>query len=233
MKPKTLFYGGSFDPIHNGHLLTAQYVGEKYKFDKVVLVPTNNPLKTSETPYLTRLEMCRLATAEHPLIEVSNVELELNEISQKENPETPQRNYTINTVKHLKNMGYNEVNWLVGTDCMYELHKWHRWEELLANVNLFVAERNEPMNWGMVDSKIFNFTVNAELEGISNIIIVNTPKCDISSTQIRERSKNHQHIGYFVPSVIEQYILLSNLYGIKEPITEERMERLRKSLSGE
>src|SRR5579862_6486154 len=112
-----LYFGGSFDPIHHGHLICARAVAEKGGFDRIVFIPTDQPphkpVDSGFTSGRDRLEMCRLATAGSVLFETSNVELTL-----------PIPSYTIQTVREIKRQTAQPVSWLIGADMLLYLPKW-------------------------------------------------------------------------------------------------------------
>src|SRR5579864_7452077 len=126
-----LHFGGSFNPIHHAHLICARAVAELRGFDKVALVVTRQPPHKPENgelaPGSDRLEMCRLATAQSGLFEVSDIELTI-----------PGPNYTIETVRELKRRGVGPINWLIGADMLLYLPKWREPLPLLAEVNFIV-----------------------------------------------------------------------------------------------
>src|SRR5690606_12868952 len=120
----TLWFGGSFNPIHNGHLICARAVAERAGFDKIVLVPSAQPPHKPDATDLAspqdRATMCRIATQEDPLFAVDDLELT-----------RPGASYTIDTVAELKQRGEQEVNWLIGADMLAILPQWHRPEDLI------------------------------------------------------------------------------------------------------
>src|SRR2546423_8060516 len=120
-----LCFGGSFNPIHNGHLRCAEAVATKAGYDKVLLIPSAQPPHKPDAPDLApaedRLAMARLAAplAEGVPFEVSDVE------TRRGGP-----SFTIDTAQELRDQGINPVHWLIGADMLLYLPKWHRWRAL-------------------------------------------------------------------------------------------------------
>lgn len=192
--------GGTFDPIHIGHLVTAEAVRMEYGLDVVLFVPAGHPPHKSDaliTPMLHRYNMTVMATCSNPFFYVSSIEMERSGPS-----------YTIDTVKELiKQYGeQTEVYFITGTDTIHELPTWHNITELLQLCRFVGAAR--PGCNSMVDSIIERF---GEI-GSQRIHHLATPELEISSTDIRERIREGRSIKYIVPEKVEQYILKENLY---------------------
>src|SRR5688572_24833468 len=114
---RTLFYGGSFDPIHYGHLRCARAVAEATGFASVVLIPSwRSPHKTDSTSGASpadRFNMCKLVTIYDEKFQLDDLEIRRGGAS-----------YTLETVQTLKAAGYTEVNWLIGADQLAALPRW-------------------------------------------------------------------------------------------------------------
>ena len=187
---RRLWFGGSFDPIHLGHLITARAVAEIAGFDRVVLVPNNrSPLKLAGTVFSDgpdRLAICRLAVAGDPLFEVDDRELR-----------RPAPSYTIDTVLELLKVQSGPVHWLIGSDSIPNLSRWHRWQELLSLASLVVMGRpGASGDWSGLPAEI------AALRSS----VVTAPLIDISATNIRARVAAGRSIRNLVPDAVEQYI---------------------------
>jgi nicotinate-nucleotide adenylyltransferase len=193
MREKICF-GGTFNPIHHGHLLCARVVCEAIGAEKIVLFPNGNPAyKTGELARgADRLEMCRLATLGDPLFEIDDREV------RRAGP-----TFTIDTVRELRQIGFEKVSWLIGADMLNMLPKWHRAAELLTEVRfLIMARPGTPMAWD---------TLPAEYQALrANVITV--PQIDISSTDIRRRSAAGLPIDYLCPPAVCRYITDHQLY---------------------
>lgn len=199
-KRKLGIMGGTFDPIHIGHLVTAEAVRIEYGLDKVLFVPAGHPPHKSDaliTPMLHRYNMTVMATCSNPFFNVSSIEMERSGPS-----------YTIDTVKELiKQYGeQTEFYFITGTDTIHELPTWHNITELLQLCRFVGATR--PGCNSMVDTIIEHFGII----GSQRIHRLATPELEISSTDIRERIREGRSIKYIVPESVEQYICKENLY---------------------
>ncbi len=140
-----LFFAGSFNPIHHGHLIIARCAAEAVGADRVVILPSaQNPLKKGDTAKADmascedRLNMCRLAVASLPGFDVSELELR-----------RPGPSYTIDTVQSLKLQNYAEICWLMGADQVAGLPKWREVDRLMAEVRFVIAGRpGFEVDWG-------------------------------------------------------------------------------------
>ena len=185
-----LFFG-SFNPIHIGHLIIAQYMANFSNLDKVWLVVSpHNPLKDKSTLINTydRLEMCKLAINDDPRLSVSDIELNL-----------PQPSYTIDTLAYLEER-YPEhtFNLIMGEDNLLTLHKWKNYELILNNYKIYVYPR--------VHSQ------KSDLIKHANVELTDTPIMEVSSTFIRNAIKNRKEIRYFVPENVLKFIESKGLY---------------------
>jgi nicotinate-nucleotide adenylyltransferase len=202
-----IWFGGTFDPVHHGHLITARSVAEATGADRIVLVPTGrNPLKDSpQASPEQRLAMLELAVRNDDMFDISLIEL---------HSDSPC--YTIDTVqKALSERGEapGEVCLLVGADSIGELPSWHRVDELLDTVRLLVACR-PPMSPDRISRDIADLSDRLGEDRLKMLkeSIVSTPMIDISSTDIRRRVKSGESIRYLVPEAVEGYIVGERLY---------------------
>ncbi|MCE1187535.1 MAG: nicotinate (nicotinamide) nucleotide adenylyltransferase [Ignavibacteria bacterium] len=183
-------YGGSFDPVHNGHLITATIVAELRKLDKILLIPNwVSPLKTHSEPRagMHRLEMLRIATAGNPLFEVCDLEINKPEVS-----------YSIDTIRVLKEK-YESIELIIGYDNLLVFDRWHKPDQIVNLVQLVVMKRVSQSEGN--ENRFFNHSV-----------LLETPEIDISSTNIRKRVIEGKPITYMVPKEVELYIKTNNLY---------------------
>jgi nicotinate-nucleotide adenylyltransferase len=204
---KALF-GGSFNPIHLGHLRIAEDIREHYKLDKIIFIPAyQSPLKSkySVKPE-DRLNMVRLAVKDNPHFEVDDIEIKNPEIS-----------YTIKTIFHYKNLlGYNPI-FIVGTDAFLKLHEWKEPKLLLENTNFIVVAR-EDIDISDINSYLkYNFCKEINIDNVINpfsaeVYFFKSRRLDISATEIRERVKENKSIKYLVPPEVEKYIYEKELY---------------------
>lgn len=193
-------YGGTFDPIHLGHLATAESVREIFELDKILFIPSARPPHKVEkkiSPELHRLMMTFEATKSNEFFQVSPMEILRDGLS-----------YTLLTIDELqKKFGAEtELFFIIGADMMTDLPTWHKSRELVAKVN-FIATTRPGVEINL--SEIKNFFGE---EGMKHIYQVSTPGLEISSTDIRERVRQGRSIKYLVSEVIEEYIVRENLY---------------------
>lgn len=192
-----LCFGGSFNPIHFGHLRCASAVAKEQRFDRVVLIPSGRPPHKNGGFELAspedRLAMCRLAVKDDPLFAVDDLEIRRS---------TP--SYTIDTARELRSRGWPEVNWLIGGDMLNDLPNWHEPLALLREVNFVVMARpGIDLNWDRLPRA---FDVLREH-------LVPAPRVDISATEIRQRLASGQPVDEMLPLAVEQYIREKGLYG--------------------
>ena len=185
-----LFFG-SFNPVHNGHLIIANYVCERTDLDKVWLVVSpQNPLKQKETLLreYDRLHLINLAIEDNKNLKASNIEFKL-----------PKPSYTIDTLIYLKEKyPQHQFALIMGSDNLATLHKWKNYEQILKNYDLLVYRRN-----GFIENP---FPKN------KNIHFLDFPFLDISATFIRENLRQGNSMQYFLPEPVWKYIDEMKLY---------------------
>ena len=191
--------GGTFDPIHFGHLAMAESVREIFSLDEVLFIPSARPPHKVEkivTPEVHRLMMTYLATQSNDKFQVSPMEILRDGLS-----------YTLDTINELeKKFGKDtELFFIIGADSMVDLPKWYHSRELVSKVH-FIATTRPGVEVDLNEVKNFFG------ESAKNIYQVAVAGLEISSTDIRERVKNGKSIKYLVPEVVEEYILKENLY---------------------
>lgn len=185
-----LFFG-SFNPIHIGHLVIANYMATYTDLKEVwFVVSPHNPLKQKSglADMYDRLEMARLATENASHLKVSDIEFKL-----------PQPSYTIDTLTHLKEK-YPEKKFalIMGADNLASFKKWKNYELLLENHKLFVYPR-PGIDLG-------------EWENHPSVVITETPQMDISSTFIRNAIKQEKSIQFLVPDAVIDFMDKKSLY---------------------
>lgn len=181
-------YGGSFNPVHNGHLKVAEWILSKAGLDKIIWVPLYKPYHKEISDLLEpehRYNMLKLALGNKKKYEISRVEIEDRIIS-----------YTLDTLLKLKkqNPG-DELYEIIGGDSAETFHTWKDYKEILKNAKVLVYSRRGHM---------VKLTENMEL--------IEAPYLDISSTQIREKVENGESISGLVPKSVEEYIYSNKLY---------------------
>lgn len=192
--------GGTFDPIHFGHLATAEAVREIFMLDEIIFIPAARPphkLARNITDEKHRLEMTILATRSNKFFKVSDMELKRTGLS-----------YTLDTMNELhKTFGQTtELFFIIGADSLADLCKWHAARELVDKCH-FIATTRQGVDIDF--SAVENFFGVAASEHIHRVM---TPGFEISSTDIREKVKSGRSIKYLVPEVVEEYILREELY---------------------
>ena len=191
MRKKIGIMGGSFDPIHYGHLSAASQAAFSLGLDKVVFVPTNFSLgKLPEAPAEDRCAMAAMAVAGDPRFEVSRADVERGGPT-----------FAFDTVSDVSSLFRPcEIFFITGMDALAGLEKWKNWQALLSMAKFVGVERpGSP-------SRLPKY-----LEGKA-IFLPSTP-LQISSTGIRRRVKKGEPIDYLVPPSVRRFILSKGLYG--------------------
>lgn len=189
--------GGTFDPMHNGHVAAAEAALECANLDEVVFVPTGNPphRPPAEASPLQRLEMCRLATADNPRFAVSDIEVKREGLS-----------YTLDTLWALRGANpHAELFLVLGWDAASQLRSWHRPDEVLAIAPIVVVSRpgrNAPEE---ADIK------SAGLDP-ARIVLCPHPTPAVSGSGIRRAIAAGKSIDGLVPPAVERYIAAHHLY---------------------
>lgn len=189
------FYGGSFDPIHFGHINLALEISEKHGLDKVLFCPANiSPFKKinfEPLPVYHRVLMTELAIEDINSFEVIDLEAKREEIS-----------YTVDTLRELKGIyPEHEIFLILGMDMVHNFSKWKNPEEILSLAKPLVGMRNnEELDPGIDYCSFFE-------KGLTK-----TRTLDISSTEIRQRIQLKNYIRHLVPSKVVDYIYENKLY---------------------
>lgn len=203
MANRLLFFGGTFDPVHVGHLRIARALGRAVQADRVLLVPTGvNPLKPSPVAAAEdRLAMLKLAVGNDGLFEICTLELY-----------RPPPTYTIDTVEALREqVGSDaEIHLAIGADMLADLPKWRRSADLLGMVRLVVACR-PPMELQDVKKALSDLSTALKPHEI-HAQVVPTPLLEISSSDIRERLFRGLSVESFVTKDVMEYIRRGSLY---------------------
>ncbi len=202
-------YGGSFDPVHIGHLRIAEDIREDYNLSKIVFIPAyHSPLKPgSRASAEDRIKMLQIAIKDNPYFEIDDLEIKRGG-----------KSFTIDTVQYYREkLKYNPV-FILGTDAFLSLHKWKRPKSLLKITNFLVVGRGRDHFYNVKDY-IQEYFPNVKLTTDKKIDVKNTKvyffdsrRLDISSTEIRDRIKEKKSIKYLVIPEIEDYIIKNKLY---------------------
>ncbi|MBP2644658.1 MAG: nadD [Firmicutes bacterium] len=193
--------GGTFDPIHVAHLITAETVRMEYELDEVLFIPAGNPPHKQDvevTPAFHRYIMTILATSSNPYFTVSDIEIE-----------RPGPSYAIDTLRTLRTHYGEETDFyfITGTDAARDLPTW---ENSTAVLDLcYFVEVSRP-GCGSDYAEVLRRTFGDKAS--RRIYHLTAPELDISATDIRERIKKERSIRYLVPESVESYIYKNGLY---------------------
>lgn len=185
--------GGTFDPIHIGHLLAAEQVREQCQLDEVWFVPTYVPphkAGVQVTDAEQRLQMVERAIVDHPHFRVSRIELARKGHS-----------YTVDTMQSLREHYPGDTFYfIIGSDMVADLPNWHQSERLVASTQFIGLARP-----GYAKPQLMDYIAR-------RVRYVTMPLLEISATDIRERVRSGQSIRYFVPEPVRIYIEEHRLY---------------------
>ena len=198
-----VFFGGSFDPVHIGHLIVARDVLEQLRAEGIVFLPAfQSPLKEPHiaTPQ-ERLEMLFLAIEQEKGFEVSSLEIERQGVS-----------YTVDTAQELFYTIGERPTFLVGADSIMTLHMWKEPQKLTQIAKFVIADRNKKSK-DIVDYIKANFPWLKEGE---DFFVLSTRNIDVSSKEIRKRISEGKSIRWLVPESVERYIVQKKIY-LKAP----------------
>jgi nicotinate-nucleotide adenylyltransferase len=192
--------GGTFDPVHLGHLIIAEESRVQLRLDQVIFTPAGQPwLKNRQpvSPAHHRLRMVELAVASNPFFRVSSSEMD------RSGP-----TYTVDTLEELqRSLGRDaRLYFIVGMDVVEQFHRWKEPEKLLELCNLVVVSRPGHQR---ID---INSLVGQYPQAGERLILLTVPRIEISSTGIRRRVSEGISIRYLVPEAVEEYILEHRLY---------------------
>ena len=184
---ESVFFGGTFDPIHNGHLEIISYIKNNFNFSKMFLSPAGNQYMKTMPPIATpeqRFAMCKLAF-DDDFITLVDYEIKRSSPS-----------YTIETLRYLKNKypEFEITHIVLGADAFDEINLWKNGSELLRNYKFIIISR-----------------LNSDTEPMSNIKIIESLS-DISSSFIREKISENISVLHYTPIEIHKYIKENNLY---------------------
>jgi len=188
--------GGSFNPIHNGHLHICEYAGKSLGCPRITLIPSAQPphkmRQNDVVSPLHRLTMCRIAAANSQLIEVNDIEI------QRQGP-----SYTYDTIMALKALGQKKIYWLLGADMLMDLPKWHKAAELVRIAHFFIIARpGVQLQWEQLPAQFQHLKDN----------LLPIPLIDISATRIRETIARNQPVDKLIPAGVASYIKENRLY---------------------
>ncbi len=213
--------GGSFNPIHNGHLHIANSVYHRLALDRVIFIPTGDPPHKPATSLASaphRLAMVKLATEEYPYFVVDDREVRSLSVS-----------YSIETITQLKQEFSNgiELGFIIGLDAFLEFQSWKQAEDLLQQCHMIVCSRP-----GVTFTQLQSLTLlptlshsnlhkldqqeiqrlDISLPSGSSVTLLSVPPCEVSASQIRKQAALHRPIGRWLPPSVESYIIQHKIY---------------------
>ena len=199
-KSKVGIMGGTFNPVHNGHLLLAEQAREYCNLDEILFMPSGNSYmkEHDEIPDgETRISMTALAIEDNPYFALSTMEVE------RKGP-----TYTCETLAELKKL-HSEIQYyfIIGADNLFSIETWWKPEEILACCTLIVALRGDKE-----ERAILNKAADLKEKYNASIILLPERKFDISSTEIREKIKRGESVRYLLPDKVISYIEKNGLY---------------------
>lgn len=205
-------FGGTFDPIHFGHLRPVEALAQQVGLKKVTLLPNNVPphRPQPEASAQQRVEMLRCAIADRPLFDIDTRELERD---------TP--SWTVATLEALRaERGAEQpLGFIIGQDSLLTLAKWHRWQDLLSLCHLLVCKRPgyaaqmesvDMQQW--LDAHLAQNPQQLHQAPSGHIWLADTPLFDISATEIRQRRHSGQSCTDLLPDAVIDYIDRAGLY---------------------
>jgi nicotinate-nucleotide adenylyltransferase len=190
---KTGIFGGTFNPVHYGHLIAAVFIKEEFGLDEIIFVPDKYPVHKNldfEVSAEQRIKMLELAVKDRPGFKISRIEIDRSGLS-----------FTIVTLNEMKEeFPDKEFFLIVGVDSYYDLINWKNSRELISGNNIIVMKRGgkEP------EKNLYNYA--------KGIFFADNPVIEISSTMIRNRVLNGKSVDLLIPSEVSDFINIKRLY---------------------
>ena len=195
MKNKILIFGGTFNPIHNGHLILAEHSINEEGFDKVVFIPTMNPYYKDTLDFDTRLKMLKMAIKDNDKFTYSSIEKKYN---------LEGKLYLI--LEKISELSDDDITILIGSDSLMNLDWWYKIDEILKKYKILVLRRDD-------EDEAIEMKINEYKEKYgADIKVLNNKRVEISSSMIREMIKEGKSIKYLVTDEVEKFIKDENLY---------------------
>ena len=195
-------FGGTFDPIHNGHLHIARAFADEIGLDMVVFLPAGDPYhkeQATKTPAKHRFTMAEMAIADEPRFAVSDCDMVREGAT-----------YTFDTVQIFRQQfPAARLWWLLGSDSLMQLHTWHKWQTLVRQVNFAVAMR-EGATLNQMPRELHAWLGDGLQNG--SVKILQAPLYDVSSTQIRQAIRSGKDADSLLPQPVARYIRNQGLY---------------------
>lgn len=201
--------GGTFDPVHNGHLVAASEVADLFDLDQVVFVPTGQPWQKGRdvTPAEDRYLMTVIATASNPRFSVSRADID------RDGP-----TYTRDTLRDLRALNPDaDLHFITGADALASILTWQDWEELFSLAKFVgVSRPGYELDGKHIEKALAEMPDDA-------LKLVEVPALAISSTDCRKRAEENRPIWYLVPDGVVQYVSKRGLYLSNAPATQEQL----------
>lgn len=195
-------FGGTFDPVHLGHLIVAEQCREQGRLDAVWFIPAARPPHKPDqalTPFHHRVEMLSLAVAGYPVFQIDPLE-----------EERPGPSYTVDTLAQLHQRHADaEFHLIVGSDCLPDLRSWREPARIAQQAGLLIVARPA---WPLWPEEQLRQALCVPAGGTLRHQVVHTPLIDIASRDIRRRRGEGRTIRYLVPRAVECYLETHGLY---------------------
>lgn len=192
--------GGTFNPIHLGHLLVSEYIRENFPLDIIIFIPSGNPPHKDLDHVIDahhRYNMVNLAIKDNPYFTISDIEIKRSG-----------KSYTIDTIDEIKKSFPNDsIYFIIGGDSLYNLTTWKDYRSLFNKTSFILIDRH-----GIEENKMINYIKELKEEFGANIDYIDGPQIEISSTNIRKNLINNKSIKYMVTNEVEDYITNNRLY---------------------
>lgn len=212
---KWALFGGTFDPIHFGHLRAAQELGALLSLDRVIFIPASAPPHKTErkiTPFDDRLEMVRLAVSGNSLFSFSDIE------SQRSG-----KSYSVDTVRYFLKQAREctQLYFITGQDAFNAITTWREWESLLGLCHFAVMTRpgyeNEGLKQILPDGLAAKYRYDKDGDAFESpagksVFFRKTTFLDISASDLREKIRQGKSIRYLTPDSVIRYIEANNVY---------------------
>lgn len=197
-------FGGTFNPIHNGHIKCIEEIDKEFSFDKILVIPDKLPPHKEATDLasdIDRLNMCKLASRHLKKAVVSDIEI-------KED----RKSYSVYTLRKLTTIYPKDkfrLYFIMGSDMLLCFEKWYEYKEILSMCSLVCISRS-----GNDTSKLEYCA--EKLRGVGGeVIVVKTEPLEISSTEIRESIRSGKDLSCFLDDLVVKYILENDVYNDK------------------
>ncbi len=201
-KKRIGIFGGTFDPVHVGHLIVAEQCREAGQLDQVWFIPAARPPHKQDRPltsFAQRVEMLALAIAGMPAFRVEELE-----------KDRPGPSYTADTLADLERLHPQcEFALLLGSDCLPDLPQWHQPERILELAELLIVARP---GWPVLTQEELRASLHLQERAPLRLRLIHSPLIDISSRDLRQRAANQRSLRFLVPRAVECYILEKKLY---------------------